>query len=161
MQQKSYLCVPFLETARPWCQFSHSCVGELIPGPVHIFPAGESADRSWNWDTGVEQDPSLFHSSQHRSDTYITGGFSSHIRFGGFLPIIPPRLNATILRGLSTITNYVHIIVPLSIVGTFKSLTDTCIWQLGLWLRNSFSENICFEFSVLVLNSAGLSKPTM
>jgi hypothetical protein len=39
------------------------------------------------------------------TDTYITGGFSPYICFGGFLPIIPPRLNTTILRELSTITN--------------------------------------------------------
>ena len=43
---------------------------------------------------------------QHWTDTYITGGFSLHIRFGGFLPIIRPRLKTTILRGLSTIANY-------------------------------------------------------
>jgi hypothetical protein len=46
-----------------------------------------------------------------------------------------------------------------SIEGTYKSLTDTWIWQLGLWPRNSFSGNICFEFSVLVLCSVDLSKP--
>ncbi len=28
------------------------------------------------------------------------------------------------------------------------------MWKLGLWPRNSFSGNICFEFSVLVLCSA-------
>jgi nitrate reductase gamma subunit len=27
------------------------------------------------------------------------------------------------------------------------------MWKLGLWTRNSFSGNICFEFSVLVLCS--------
>jgi hypothetical protein len=40
-----------------------------------------------------------------------------------------------------------------SIVGIYKPLTDTCIWTLGLWPRNSFSGNICFQFSVLVLCS--------
>ncbi len=35
------------------------------------------------------------------------------------------------------------------IVKKYKSLTDTCIWKLGLRPRNSFSGNICFEFSVL------------
>jgi hypothetical protein len=25
------------------------------------------------------------------------------------------------------------------------------MWKSGLWLRNSFSENICFEFPVLIL----------
>jgi hypothetical protein len=29
------------------------------------------------------------------------------------------------------------------------------MWKLGLWPRNSFSGNICFEFSVLVFCSAG------
>jgi hypothetical protein len=39
-------------------------------------------------------------------------------------------------------------------VGIYKSLMDTCMWKLGLWLRNFFSGNICFQFSVLVLCSA-------
>ncbi len=29
------------------------------------------------------------------------------------------------------------------------------MWKLGLWPRNSISGNICFEFSVFVLCSAG------
>ncbi len=41
-----------------------------------------------------------------------------------------------------------------SIVGIYKSLTDTWKWKLGLRPRNSFSGNICFEFSVLCLCSA-------
>ncbi len=40
-----------------------------------------------------------------------------------------------------------------SIVGIYKSLTDTWEWNFGLWPRNFFSENICFEFSILVLCS--------
>jgi hypothetical protein len=40
-----------------------------------------------------------------------------------------------------------------SIVGIYKSLTDTCMWKLGRWPHNSFSGNICFEFSVLFLGS--------
>ncbi len=41
-----------------------------------------------------------------------------------------------------------------SIVVMYKSLTaSTCIWKSGLWPRNSFSANICFEVSVLVLCS--------
>ncbi len=44
-----------------------------------------------------------------------------------------------------------------SIVGIYKSFTDTWIWKLGLWPRSSFSGNICFKFSVLVLCSAGKS----
>ncbi len=31
-----------------------------------------------------------------------------------------------------------------SIMEIYKSLTDTWIWKLGLWLPNSFSGNICF-----------------
>ncbi len=46
-----------------------------------------------------------------------------------------------------------------SIVGIYKSLTDTRIWKLGLWPRNSFSWNICFEFSVLVLCSVACYQP--
>jgi hypothetical protein len=42
-----------------------------------------------------------------------------------------------------------------SILGMYKSLTDTWMWKLGLWPRNSSSGNMCFEFSVLVLCSVG------
>ncbi len=41
-----------------------------------------------------------------------------------------------------------------SIVGIYKSLTDTWMWKLGLWPRISFLGNIYFEFSVLVVCSA-------
>ncbi len=37
------------------------------------------------------------------------------------------------------------------IMGIYKSLTDTWVWKLGLTPHNSFSGNICFEFSVLCL----------
>ncbi len=40
-----------------------------------------------------------------------------------------------------------------SIVGIYKSLTVTWMWKVGLWPRNSFSGNICFEFPVLCLCS--------
>ncbi len=40
-----------------------------------------------------------------------------------------------------------------SILGIYKSLTDTWMWKLGLRPRNSFSGIICFEFSVLFLCS--------
>ncbi len=42
------------------------------------------------------------------------------------------------------------------IVGMYKSLTDTWMWKLGLWPRNSFSRNICFEFPVLCLCSVAI-----
>ncbi len=35
-----------------------------------------------------------------------------------------------------------------SIVGIYKSLTDTWMWKLGLWPRNSFSGNIYYQCSV-------------
>ncbi len=41
-----------------------------------------------------------------------------------------------------------------SMVGIYKSLTDTWMWKFGLWPRNSFSGKFCSEFSVLVLCSA-------
>ncbi len=40
--------------------------------------------------------------------------------------------------------------------GIYNSLTDTWLWKLGLRPRNSFSGNICSEFSVLCLCSEGL-----
>ncbi len=40
-----------------------------------------------------------------------------------------------------------------SIERIYKSLTDTWMWKLRLRQRNSFSGNICFEFSVLCLCS--------
>jgi hypothetical protein len=40
------------------------------------------------------------------------------------------------------------------VVGIYESFTDAWMGKLGLWPRNSFSVNICFEFSVLVLCSA-------
>ncbi len=42
-----------------------------------------------------------------------------------------------------------------SILGIYKSLTDTWMWKMGLWPHNSLSGNICLEFSVLVLCSVG------
>ncbi len=39
------------------------------------------------------------------------------------------------------------------IVGIYKSLTETWMWKLGLWPRNSFFENIYYKFSVLCLCS--------
>ncbi len=38
-------------------------------------------------------------------------------------------------------------------IGICISFTDTWMWKLGLRLRNSFSGNICFQFSVLCLCS--------
>ncbi len=38
----------------------------------------------------MELDTYLFNSSQHWTDTYVTGGLSPHICFGGFLPISLP-----------------------------------------------------------------------
>ncbi len=40
------------------------------------------------------------------------------------------------------------------IAGIYKLPTDTWMWKLGLMPHNSFSGNICFEFSVLCLCSA-------
>jgi hypothetical protein len=42
-----------------------------------------------------------------------------------------------------------------SIMGISKSLTETWMWKLGLWSRNSFSGNICFKFLVFFLCSVG------
>ncbi len=42
------------------------------------------------------------------------------------------------------------------IMGIYKSLTDTWMWKFGLLPCNSFSGNICFEFSVFVLCSVVL-----
>ncbi len=77
------------------------------------------------------------------------------------------------LRGLSPIF-YIHVSVSdyifpwsvhifscrrldRSIVGIYKSLTDTWMWKLGLWPRKIFLGNICFDFSVLFLCNAELA----
>jgi hypothetical protein len=39
------------------------------------------------------------------------------------------------------------------IVGIYNSLTDTCMWKLGLRPRYSFAGNICFKFSAFCLCS--------
>jgi hypothetical protein len=46
-----------------------------------------------------------------------------------------------------------------SIVGIYKQLTDTWMLKLRLRPRHSFSGNICFEFSVLVLCSVSTLCP--
>ncbi len=48
-----------------------------------------------------------------------------------------------------------------SIEGICKSQTDTWMWKLGLWLRNFFFMNICFEFSVLCLCSVLFHNSTL
>ncbi len=41
------------------------------------------------------------------------------------------------------------------IEGIYNSLTDTCLWKLGMRPRYSFSGNICFKFSAFCLCSVG------
>ncbi len=66
-------------------------------------------------------------------------------------------LHSRVLWARNIFPRSVHIFpasrIDRSIVEIYKSLTDTWMWKLGLWPRNSFSGNICFEFSVLVLCS--------
>ncbi len=40
-----------------------------------------------------------------------------------------------------------------SIESLYKLLRDRWMWKFGLWARNSFSGNICFEFLVMILCS--------
>ncbi len=65
---------------------------------------------------------------------------------------------STCVRAISIFPGSVHIFscsrICRPIVRIHKSLTDTWMWTLGLWPWNSFSGNICFEFSVLCLCSA-------
>jgi hypothetical protein len=52
LQGKSHLCLPFLGIARPLSQFSRSCVLEQFiysQDQSTYFPAGEYADRSWEY----------------------------------------------------------------------------------------------------------------
>ncbi len=60
-------------------------------------------------------------------------------------------ISVSYFPGLVHIFSYCRIGRP--IVGIYKSLTDTWMRKLGLRQRNSFSGNICFEFSVLYLCS--------
>jgi hypothetical protein len=57
---------------------------------------------------------SLFHNSQHWTDTYVTGGFSPHIRFGGFLLINnPSQMKHNNITGIFYDYEF-YIIMPLS-----------------------------------------------
>jgi hypothetical protein len=64
-----------------------------------------------------------------------------------YIPRIGPHISCTITGR--------------SIVGIYKSLIDTWMGKLGLWPRNSFSGNIYFEFSVLVLCSVMICLSTI
>ncbi len=68
----------------------------------------------------------------------LSPNFDIHVSLSDiYIPRIGPHISCSIIGR--------------SIMGIYKSLTDTWMWKLGLWLRNSFSGNICFQFSVLVL----------
>ncbi len=43
---------------------------------------------------------SLFHSSQHGTEAYVTGGFSPHIRFGGFFTHNPSQIKHDSITGI-------------------------------------------------------------
>ncbi len=68
------------------------------------------------------------------------------------------QFSRSCVRAISIFPGSVHIFscsrICRPIVRTHKSLTDTWMWTLGLWPWNSFSGNICFEFSVLCLCNA-------
>jgi hypothetical protein len=59
-----------------------------------------------------------------------------------------------IFPGLVHIFSCIRIGRPIQ--GIYKSLTESWMLKLGLRPRNSFSGDICFEFSVLCLCSGGL-----
>ena len=72
----------------------------------------------------------------------LSPNFHIHVSVSDlYIPRIGPHISCSRIGG--------------SIVWIYKSLTDTWIWKLRLWPRNSFSGNICFKFLVLVLCSAG------
>ncbi len=52
LQQKSHFCISFLGIARPQSRFStFMCLWAIyiFPGSVHIFPAAEQTDQSWEY----------------------------------------------------------------------------------------------------------------
>ncbi len=67
---------------------------------------------------------------------------------------LSPNFHSCVFERLIYIPRIWHIFFCRLIMGIYKSLPDTRMWKLGLTPRNSFSGNICFEFSVLRLCSA-------
>ncbi len=71
---------------------------------------------------------------------HFSPNFNIHVSVGNlYIPRIGPHISCSRMGR--------------SIVGIYNSLTDKWMWKLALWPRNSFSGNICFNFSVLVLCS--------
>ncbi len=94
---------------------------------------------TWGW-TEVQSSQLLkWWTDQNSSLSVPTMRWKSHVS-DFYIPSIGPHISCNRIGR--------------SIVWKYKSLTKTWMWKLGLWPRNSFSGNICFKFSVLVLCSA-------
>ncbi len=78
--------------------------------------------------------------------------------FSGNCAVSDPISTFMCLWAIYLFPGSVHIIscsrIGRSMVGLYKSLTDTWMWILRLRARNSFAGNMFLEFSVLVLCSA-------
>jgi hypothetical protein len=68
------------------------------------------------------------------------------------------RVNVHILASTSVPFTLTTVQVPNLALSHTKRIT---VWKLGLWPCNSFSGNICFEFSVLVLGRYARSTETL
>ncbi len=68
------------------------------------------------------------------------------LRWAGPRPHIPFPPDLIFVCKFSRHGSNLYIPLGRPIVEIYKSLTETWMWKLGLRLRKSFSENICFKF---------------
>jgi hypothetical protein len=93
----------------------------------------------------------------HLFDHYVASSFCFSPHTATKIPFIfpekelcglSPNFHSCVCERLIHIPRIRHIFFFRLIMGIYKSLPDTWMWKLGLTPRNSFSGNICSEYSV-------------